>query len=239
MIQNEENFVARVLMVVSAADTLVLADGTEHPTGYWAEEVAASHETLTSAGVEVDIATPGGTAPTVDGLSLSEQGGVSAENARRFREYLATIEDRLAHPLVLEDVDAAAYDAVYIPGGHGPMADLVDDSALAELLAATDSAGRPVVALCHGVAGLLAATGDGGWLFGGRRMTGFTDIEEQQGGYGDAIPFSVEQRMRAAGGIVEVGSPWSDTVVVDGTLITGQNPQSSVSTAKALLTLLS
>lgn len=225
----------RVLMVVSAADTLVLADGTEHPTGYWAEEVAASHETLAGAGVEIDIATPGGKAPTVDALSLSEQGGVQPEDAERFLAYLETLEDQLAHPLVLADIDPSAYDAVYIPGGHAPMSDLVEDPSLAAILTATDSAGRPVVALCHGVAGLLAATGEGGWLFGGRRMTGFTDTEEQQGGYGDSIPFSVEQRMRTAGGIVETGEPWSDIVIVDGTLITGQNPQSSVSTAKALL----
>lgn len=226
---------ARVLMVVSAADTLVLADGSEHPTGFWAEEVAASHETLTSAGIEVDLATPGGKAPTVDALSLSEQGGVQPADAERFRSYLATLDGQLAHPLALADVEAAAYDAVYIPGGHAPMTDLVEDPALAALLRATDSAGRPVVALCHGVAGLLSATGEDGWLFAGRRMTGFTDTEEQQGGYGDTIPYSVEQRMRDAGGIVEVGEPWSDTVVVDGALITGQNPQSSVSTAKALL----
>lgn len=229
----------RVLMVVSAADSLVLADGTEHPTGYWAEEVAASHETLAAAGVGIDVATPGGRTPTVDKLSLSEQGGVQPEDAERFRAYLETLGDQLAHPLTLADIDPSAYDAVYIPGGHAPMTDLVADPALAAILAATDSAGRPVVALCHGVAGLLAATGgasgEGGWRFAGRRMTGFTDTEEQQGGYGDTIPYSVEQRMRTAGGIVETGEPWSDTVVVDGTLITGQNPQSSVSTAKALL----
>ncbi|GGR53766.1 putative intracellular protease/amidase [Nocardioides luteus] len=228
----------RVLMVVSAADKLVLADGSEHPTGYWAEEVAASHETLTAAGVDVDIATPGGRTPTVDDLSLSDKGGVDPEDADRFRAYLATLEAELGKPLSLDDVDPSAYDAVYIPGGHAPMADLVDDPELAAIVSATDSAGRPVVALCHGVAGLLGAKGEDGWLFGGRRMTGFTDTEEQQGGYGDAIPYSVEQRMREAGGVIETGEPWSDTVVVDGTLITGQNPQSSVSTAKALLARL-
>lgn len=226
---------SRVLMVVSAADSLVLADGTSHPTGFWAEEVAASHETLVAAGVTVDIATPGGAAPTVDALSLSEQGGVAPADAERFRSYLAGIADQLARPLDLSGIDPASYDAVHIPGGHAPMTDLIGDKDLAALLTATDAAGRPVVALCHGVAGLLSADGTDGWLFAGRRMTGFTDEEEVQGGYGETIPFSVEQLMRAAGGLVEVGAPWSDTVVVDGTLITGQNPQSSVSTAKALL----
>jgi putative intracellular protease/amidase len=221
-------------MVISAADTLVLADGSTHPTGYWAEEVAASHETLAAAGLIVDIATPGGAVPTVDSLSLSEQGGVSPEDAERFRAYLEEL-DGLARPLDLAEVDAAAYDAVYIPGGHAPMTDLAGDPHLARVLAATDTAGRPVVALCHGVAGLLARQGDEAWRFAGRRMTAFTDLEEQQGGYGDAIPFSVEQALRSAGGVVEVGGPWSDTVVVDGTLITGQNPQSSISTARALL----
>lgn len=229
---------ARVLMVVSAADTLVLADGTTHPTGYWAEEVAASHETLTAAGITVDIAAPGGVAPTVDALSLSEQGGVAPADAERFRAYLDHLADQLTHPLDLATVDPASYDAVHLPGGHAPMTDLVADAGLAALLRATVAAGRPVTALCHGVAGLLAASDADGWLFAGRRMTGFTDEEEQQGGYGDSIPFSVEQRMRAAGGVVETGAPWSDTVVVDGTLVTGQNPQSSVSSARALIGLL-
>lgn len=227
---------SRILMVVSAADTLVLADSTTHPTGFWAEEVAATHETLTAAaGVRVDIATPGGARPTVDALSLSEQGGVSPADAERFRTYLAGIDGQLSHPLVLGEIDPAAYDAVIIPGGHAPMTDLVGDRDLAALLAAADAAARPVAALCHGVVGLLSAETPDGWLFAGRRMTGFSDAEEVQGGYGDAIPYSVEQRMRAGGGLVEVGAPWSDTVVADGTLITGQNPQSSVSTATALL----
>jgi len=229
---------ARVLMVVSAADSLVLADGTSHPTGYWAEEVAASHNTLVQAGATVDIATPRGVAPTVDPLSLSEAGGVTAEDAKRFEAYLDSIASSLTHPLDLATVEPADYDAIYLPGGHAPLADLASDADLARLLNAFDGAGRPVAVLCHGVAGLLPATSNGRWLFAGRRVTGFTDEEEQQGGYGDAIPFSVEEKLRAAGGVVAVGAPWSDTVVVDGTLITGQNPQSSVSTARALLAQL-
>jgi len=223
-----------VLMIISAADRLTLADGTDHPTGFWAEEVVTPHRALTEAGVTVDLATPGGRTPTVDPLSLDAQGGVAAEDAAALRAYLAELD--LSAPLTLADVDRAGYDAVFIPGGHAPMADLVDDADLGALLRAADAEGTPVAALCHGVAALLSAqTTDGTWLYAGRALTAFSDEEEQQGGYGDRIPFSVEQRLRERGAVIAPAAPWSSDVVVDGTLITGQNPQSSAATADALL----
>jgi putative intracellular protease/amidase len=106
------------------------------------------------------------------------------------------------------------------------------------LLLAAHDAGKPVSALCHGVVAFLSARTDGAWLYRGRRMTGFTDEEEVQGGYGDDNPFSVEARLREAGGILQTGAPWSDTVVIDGGLITGKNPQSTSSTALALVSAL-
>lgn len=227
-----------VLMIISAADKLTMADGTSHATGYWAEEVAASHETLVQAGFTVEIATPGGATPTVDQLSLSTDGGVSPEEAARFRTYLDGIQGDLQAPKPLAAVEPSTFDAVYIPGGHAPMADLAASAEVGRILAAAEEAGKPVVALCHGVAALLSGRNGSGWLYEGRRMTGFTDEEEQQGGYGDQIPFSVEASLRDAGGVLETGAAWSDTVVVDGTLITGQNPQSSISTAKALISAL-
>ncbi|WP_423464526.1 type 1 glutamine amidotransferase domain-containing protein [Promicromonospora sp. MS192] len=229
----------KILMVLSAASTLRLADGTTHPTGYWAEEVAASHRVLTAAGAHVDIATPGGVRPTVDAISLDERGGVGPSDAARHRAYLDAVADRLAHPLVLADVHAADYDAIYVPGGHAPMADLAYDAGLGHLLRTADQRGAVVAALCHGVAALLSAqTPDGTFAWAGRELTAFTDEEERQGGLGDGAPYLVESRLRERGALVRTGAPWSSTVVRDGNLVTGQNPQSSAATAEAVLAAL-
>ncbi|MFI9009961.1 type 1 glutamine amidotransferase domain-containing protein [Actinosynnema sp. NPDC053489] len=218
---------SRVLVVVSAADELVLADGSRHATGFWAEEVVESVRVPREAGARVDIATPGGARPVVDAASRTEE----------FDAYLESISDELSAPLVLADVDPADYDAVVLPGGHGPMADLATDPALGRLLVSFADAGKVVAALCHGPAGLLPAVReDGSFAFAGRRMTAFTDEEERQGGL--AVPYSVEGRLRELGAVLETGPAWSSTVVVDGTLVTGQNPQSSADTARAVLKAL-
>ncbi|MGM1065129.1 type 1 glutamine amidotransferase domain-containing protein [Saccharothrix sp. Mg75] len=218
---------SRVLVVVSAADELVLADGSRHATGFWAEEVVESVRVPRAAGARVDIATPGGARPAVDAASRAEE----------FDAYLASIDDELAAPLVLADVDVADYDAVVLPGGHGPMADLAVDPVLGRLLVSFADAGKVVAALCHGPAGLLSAVReDGSFAFAGRRMTAFTDEEERQGGL--AVPYSVEARLRELGAVLETGPAWSSTVVVDGNLVTGQNPQSSADTARAVLAAL-
>lgn len=231
---------SKILMVISAATSLKLADGSAHPTGYWAEEVAASHRVLGAAGADVDIATPGGVRPTVDDLSLSSQGGVAEADADEFRAYLTGIDEELSTPLKLSEVRADDYDAVYIPGGHAPMADLAQDADLGRLLNEADARGKAVAALCHGVAALLSATGsDGAFTFADRTLTSFTDEEERQGGLGENTPFFVESRLRASGAVLRTGAAWSSTVVVDGNLITGQNPQSSTGTAEALLEALS
>jgi putative intracellular protease/amidase len=230
---------AKILMIVSSADTLTLADGSAHTTGYWAEEVAASHKVLTEAGHTVSIATPGGARPSVDPVSLDERGGVDTSDAASFRTYLESIEADLTAPLDLATVRAADYDALYLPGGHAPMTDLADNAGLGALLADADDRGQVIAALCHGVAGLLSATNaDGAFTFAGRSLTVFTDEEEKQGGLGDRSPWLVESRLAERGADVRTGSPWSDTVIVDGNLITGQNPQSSVTTAKQVLAAL-
>ncbi|MEQ0564037.1 type 1 glutamine amidotransferase domain-containing protein [Amycolatopsis sp. NEAU-NG30] len=220
---------ARILLIVSAADHLRLADGTDHPTGFWAEEVAESHRVLTEAGHHVDIATPGGRRPSADPISFDERGGVDPAAGAKFRAYLATL-DGLVAPLNL--ADAGDYDAFYLPGGHAPMTDLADDPVLGRLLTRADADGKIVAALCHGVAGLLAARrDDGSFVFGGRTLTAFSDEEERQGGLGEKSPFFLESRLRELGAEVTPGTPWSSTVVVDRNLVTGQNPQSSVDTA--------
>ncbi|MCE7004238.1 type 1 glutamine amidotransferase domain-containing protein [Kibdelosporangium philippinense] len=219
---------ARVLMVITGADSLVLTDGSVHPTGFWAEEVAASHKVFVEAGVDVDFATPGGVRATPDKGSL----------VAPFDEYLDSIADALAKPLVLREVSFGDYDAIYFPGGHGPMTDLAEDKDVARLLRAAVDQGKIVGSLCHGQAALLSTAVDGEFAFVGKRPTVFSDTEELKGGTGEKTPYFLETRLRELGAIVEVGAPWSDTVVADGTLITGQNPQSSVDTANHVVAAL-
>jgi putative intracellular protease/amidase len=226
---------SRVLMAVTGADTLTLADGDAHKTGFWAEEFVELHRALVAAGHQVDIATPGGVRAPADPGSLDALG----DDSRGIRNHLASLEDVLAHPLALGDVDSGAYDAVVLPGGHGPMADLAVDPDLGRLL--LDAVDRDAVigVLCHGPAGLLSAIrADGRFAFDGRRLAVFTDEEERLGGLGENTPFWVEGRLRELGAVIETGVPWSSTVVVDGHLVSGQNPQSSIATAERLVSVL-
>ena len=230
---------ANILMVVSAADSLTMKDGSEHPTGYWAEELVVSHQTLTDAGNTVHIATPGGRKPTVDQVSLAAESAGGEERAQGFRDYIAKIDGELAHPLVLADVDTDSYDAVVMPGGHSPMADLYKDADLGRILVAADKAGKVIAPFCHGPAGLLSATADdGGFPFKGRRLTVFSNEEELNGGTGENTPWLVEDALKEKGAIVNNAAAWSSHVVRDGNLITGQNPQSSEDVAKEVIKAL-
>jgi putative intracellular protease/amidase len=224
-----------VLVVLSGARIWTQTNGHQKPTGYWAEEFATPYRLLTEAGVDVTVATPGGRAPVADELSLSaEQGG------DRFRDYLAGLGTVLTKPLRLEDVDPADYDAVLIPGGHGPMQDLAVNEDVARVLAAMlPDQSKIVASLCHGLAAFLpAADADGNWLFRGRRMVSFIDEEETMTGLAANAPWLIETRLRQAGAVFEHGAPWSSHVVVDGNLITGQNPASAEAAARALIAAL-
>ena len=226
---------SRVLMAVTGADALALADGSAHRTGFWAEELVELHRALAAAGHRVDIATPAGVPAPADPGSLDALG----DDATGIRGYLDALEEELAHPLALADVASGAYDAVVLPGGHGPMADLASDADLGRLLIDAVDRDAVVGVLCHGPAGLLSAIRpDGGFAFAGRRLAVFTDEEERLGGLGERTPFWVESRLRELGAVIETGAPWSSTVVVDGRLVSGQNPQSSVATAQRLVAVL-
>ncbi len=230
---------ANILMVVSGADSLTMRDGSEHPTGYWAEELVVSHQSLINAGHTVHIATPGGVKPTVDQVSLAAESAGGQERADGFRNYIDAIDAELSAPLVLADVDADAYDAVVMPGGHGPMADLYQDADLGRLLVATDKAGKVIAPFCHGPAGLLSAkASDGSYAFSGRRLTVFTDEEELNGGTGPNTPWFVEEVLKDNGAIIENGAAWGPNVVRDGNLISGQNPQSSEDVANEVIKAL-
>ncbi len=230
---------ASILMVVSAADSLTMKDGSEHPTGYWAEELVVAHRALLEAGHTVDFATPGGVKPTVDKVSLQAEAVGSEERAEDFRTYLDMIDVDLFAPLVLADVDSSGYDAVVLPGGHGPMADLYKDKDLGRILVEMNGAGKIIAPFCHGPAGLLSATADdGSFAFAGRRLTVFANSEELGGGTGENTPWFVENKLREKGANVETGPDWASFVVRDGNLITGQNPQSSEDVAKEVIKAL-
>jgi putative intracellular protease/amidase len=231
---------SKILMIVTGADVLTMRDGILHPTGFWAEELAVAHRQFREASADVDIATPGGARPTVDLASLDPQVVGSQDAVDDYRAYLEAIAGELDHPLALADVDEAAYDAIFIPGGHGPMADLATDPDVGRLLIAADERRQLIAPLCHGPAALLSAIReDGSFQFAGRRVATFTDEEELQGGTGENTSWFVETRLRELGADIEAGPPWSSKVVIDGNLISGQNPQSTADTARAVLTALS
>lgn len=228
---------AKVLMVVSGASHWTQADGSRHPSGFWAEELVVPHQVLTGAGHTVDIATPEGRTPTADQASFNPD--IAGPEVERFATYLDGMSDALQHPLALADVDVASYDAVLIPGGHGPMEDLAVDRSMGKVLREAHSGDKIIAAICHGPAALLsAADGSGEWPFAGRQVTSLTDEEETLFGTAANAAWLLESRLRD-NGVQFVGSvPWESHVVVDGLLITGQNPGSSAELAEELNTML-
>jgi putative intracellular protease/amidase len=227
-----------VLMVLTAATKWTQKDGSQRPTGFWAEEFVDPHRILTAAGVDITVASPGGRPSVVDESSLSEQAnGGDAAKVAELRAYLAQVKDLLELPARLEDVNPADYDAVLIPGGHGPMQDLAVNPEVARVLEAMlPDSSKVVAALCHGQAGLLSAGNpDGSWLFKGRKLTSFTDEEEQMVGLAANAPWLLEERLRGAGAVYSSGPAWGPYVVVDGNLVTGQNPASAGPAAEAIL----
>lgn len=226
----------KVLMIVSAADHWTLNDGTLHPTGFWAEELATPYSVFTDAGWDVDVATPGGKAPVVDKASLDESAG-DADTLAAVKAKLDELAPVLAEPLDLADVKAADYDLVFYPGGHGPMEDLAVDEASGRILTERMADNTPVALLCHAPAAVLATENTpGGSPFAGRKMTGFSNDEERAAGLADKAPWLLESRLVALGAEYDKApDPWASHVIVDGNLYTGQNPSSSKELAERLV----
>ena len=230
-----------VTMVLTGATTWTMKNGFPHPTGFWAEEFVAPHRKFTEAGFTVRVATPGGVRPTVDPLSLAVQynnndpSAVAAQQA-----YLKKVDALLEAPQRLEDVVAAASDAQFLVGGHGPMQDMAVNPTIGALLSATlDDPQKVVAAVCHGPAGFLSAhRADGTWLFKGRQLTGFSNDEETQATFAGNAPWLLEDRLRLAGANYVALSAWTPHVVVDGNLVTGQQQVSAGVTADAVIRLL-
>ncbi|MFF0203793.1 type 1 glutamine amidotransferase domain-containing protein [Streptomyces sp. NPDC005017] len=226
---------AKILFVLTGATHWTLADGTQHPTGFWAEEAAAPYEAFKAAGHEIVVATPGGVVPTVDKGSLAPEVNGGQENADKVAATLDSFTE-LHAPIRLEDARPEDFDAVFYPGGHGPMEDLAVDATSGRLLVDTLASGKPLAVVCHGPAALLAATlEDGSNAFAGYRVAAFTNAEETQAGLAEKAKWLLETRLSEAGVDVRAGEPWAPNVVVDRNLVTGQNPASSAPLAAEVL----
>ncbi|SIO58060.1 Putative intracellular protease/amidase [Singulisphaera sp. GP187] len=233
----------RLLMVVTGVDHLTLIDGTIRKTGFWAEELVVPHELFKTAGFIVEIATPGGVPAPLDQESLTpEKNSGGSKVIKHFKEYLDSLED-LKHPLVLERLSQAqvdSYDAIFLPGGHGPLQDLAHSPELGEILSRMQEDHKLIAAVCHGSAGLLPAThADGTWTFQGYRLTGFTNQEEHEVGLAAKMPFLLETRLRDQGADFQSGKSWMPYIITDRNLVTGQNPTSSFGVAEATIAWLS
>lgn len=230
-----------ILMILSGATQWSQKGGTQRPTGFWSEEFATPHRLLRAADVDVTIATPGGVPAVCDELSLSLQANNGdAAKVAALTAYIGLHADELRTPERLEDIDVSRFDGVIVPGGHGPMQDLaVSESAGRVLTAALADPKKVVAALCHGQASFLAAGDATSWPFKGRRISSFSNTEETQVGLADNAPWLLEDRLRAGGAVIRNGDPWSSHVVIDGNLITGQNPQSAEGVTAAVIKALS
>ncbi len=223
----------KILMVLTSHDRL---GDTGKKTGFWLEELAAPYYVFQDAGAEITLASPMGGQPPLD--PKSDEPDAQSDATRRFRTDKAATQ-ALADTRTLASVRAEDFDAVFYPGGHGPLWDLAESRDSAALIETTLAAGKPVAAVCH-VPGVLrnVKAADGAPLVKGKNVTGFTNTEEAAVGLTKVVPFLVEDMLKAAGGSYSKGGDWQSHVVTDGLLVTGQNPASSAATAAALLQLL-
>ncbi len=223
----------KILMVLTSHDQL---GDTGEKTGFWLEEFAAPYYVLRDAGAEVTLASPAGGQPPLDPKSDSEDAQTDA--TRRFKQDDAA-QQALANTVKLSGVDADQFDAVFYPGGHGPLWDLAESADSRKLLESFAAADRPIGAVCHAPGVFRHVKGsDGAPLVKGRRVTGFTNGEEEGVGLTDVVPFLVEDMLKDKGADYRKGDDWASYVEVDGKLVTGQNPASSEAAAKELLALL-
>jgi putative intracellular protease/amidase len=223
----------KILMVLTSHDQL---GNTGKKTGFWLEEFAAPYYTFKDAGAQLTLVSPKGGQPPLDPKSDEPDAQTAATD--RFRKD-SVAQSALASTGVLSTVRAEDYDAVFYPGGHGPLWDLAEDPFSIALIEAFCNAGKPVAAVCH-APGVLrhVKDEDGQPLVKGKRVTGFTNSEEAAVQLTDVVPFLVEDMLKANGGLYSKADDWASYVIVDGLLLTGQNPASSEATAKALLAKL-
>lgn len=223
----------KILFVLTSHDRL---GDTGHKTGFWLEEFAAPYYVFKDAGAAITLASPAGGQPPLD--PKSDEPDAQTAATERFRQDVQA-QAALAATVPLAQVDAADFDAVFYPGGHGPLWDLADDPASIALLEAFERAGKPLGLVCHAPGALVKVRAANGQpLVAGRRVTGFTNSEEAAVGLSAVVPFLIEDEFIRLGGHYQKGPDWQAHVVTDGRLVTGQNPGSSEGVAQALLSLL-
>ncbi|RIY41669.1 type 1 glutamine amidotransferase domain-containing protein [Neopusillimonas maritima] len=222
-----------ILMILTSHDKL---GDTGKKTGFWLEEFAAPYYVFVDAGAQITLASPAGGQPPLD--PQSDAPDAQTEATKRFNNDDAA-KKALGNTVRLAEVDVDSFDAVFYPGGHGPLWDLAENAHSQRIIETFVTGNRPLAAVCHAPA-IFRHTKDanGKSLVSGRRVTSFANTEEEAVGLTDVVPFLVEDMLKANGGVYEKGPDWDSYVVVDGKLVTGQNPASSEAAARQLLKLL-
>ncbi|WP_127956825.1 type 1 glutamine amidotransferase domain-containing protein [Serratia microhaemolytica] len=220
----------KILMVLTSHDKL---GNSGEKTGFWLEEFVSPYYVFHDAGAEITLASPQGGQPPLD--PKSEQPGAQSAATRRFAQD-NQLQQALANTLKLQQINAEDFDALFYPGGHGPLWDLAQDAHSIALIEQFQAQGKPVAAVCHAPAVLRdVKDAAGNPLVMGKQVTGFSNSEEEAVGLTNIVPFLVEEMLKANGGHYSRAENWQSHVAVDGLLITGQNPASSDATAEALL----
>ena len=223
----------KILIVLTSHSKL---GNTGHKTGFWIEEFAAPYYTLKDAGAEIVLASPHGGQPPID--PKSEEPGNQTDATKRFDKDKA-LQQLLAHTKKLADVNADDFDAVFYPGGHGPLWDLSNDKKSIHLIESFWKSKKPVAVVCHAPSVLLHVKDEkGNALVKGKKITGFSNSEEEAVKLTDVVPFLLEDELKKLGAIYSNKKDWASYVIEDGLLISGQNPASSNDVAKKLLSLL-
>ena len=222
----------KILMVLTSHDQL---GETGRKTGFWLEEFAAPYFVFRDAGVELTLASPKGGQPPIDPKSDLPENQTSAMS--RFKQD-KTAQQALAHTVKLSDMKSEDFDTIFYVGGHGPMWDLVDNPDSIALIESFYNSGKPVAAVCHSPGVFHRVMYQGAPLVKGKRVTGFTNGEEAAVQLTTVVPFLVEEELKRIGGLYEKAADWESFAVVDGRLVTGQNPASSTAAARELLNVL-
>ena len=228
---NKENM-KKVVFVLTSHDEL---GNTGEKTGFWIEEFAAPYYELADQGFEITIASPNGGLPPIDPKSSDPSS--ATEDTKRFDADTA-LQDKLNNTIKLVNINASDYAAIFYPGGHGPLWDLVSDKNSISLIETFYTSNKPVAFVCHAPAVLKNVKVNGAFLVNGKKVTGFTNEEEEAVGLTEIVPFLLEDALKANGALYSKGENWAPYAVEDGLLITGQNPASSKLVAQKLITQL-